>query len=149
MANLYERLTRKSWGDGKFRVDPGAMPWQEPTLEAQPEGLRDKLRAEMERIAEAEREDMTMETKTEGALKLAKFVKFREEKFGGVLFETRQEKVYTLNQIGAAIVREIAAGGEGCVVERLKAKFEDPTGALEADAKEYIADLKAKGLIVE
>ena len=35
-------------------------------------------------------------------MKLAKFVKFREEKFGGVLFETRSEKVYTLNPTGAA-----------------------------------------------
>ena len=28
-------------------------------------------------------------------MKLAKYVKFREEKFGGVLFETRSEKVFT------------------------------------------------------
>ena len=39
-------------------------------------------------------------------MKLAKFVKFREEKFGGVLFETRDEKVYTLNPTGAAVVRD-------------------------------------------
>ena len=31
-------------------------------------------------------------------MKLTKYVKFREEKFGGVLFETRSEKVYTLNR---------------------------------------------------
>ena len=29
-------------------------------------------------------------------MRLAKHVKFREEKFGGVLFETRSEKVFTL-----------------------------------------------------
>ena len=33
-------------------------------------------------------------------MKLAKYVKFREEKFGGVLFETRSEKVFTLNPDG-------------------------------------------------
>ena len=37
-------------------------------------------------------------------------VKFREEKFGGVLFETRSEKVYTLTPTAAAVVQEIAAG---------------------------------------
>ena len=39
-------------------------------------------------------------------MRLAKYVKFREEKFGGVLFETRSEKVYTLNPTAAAVVRE-------------------------------------------
>ena len=43
-------------------------------------------------------------------MRLAKFVKFREEKFGGVLFETRSEKVFTLNPTAAAVVREIQAG---------------------------------------
>ena len=33
-------------------------------------------------------------------MQLAKYVKFREEKFGAVLFETRSEKVYTLNPTG-------------------------------------------------
>ena len=41
-------------------------------------------------------------------MRLAKYVKFREEKFGGVLFETRSEKVYTLNPTAVAVVREIA-----------------------------------------
>ena len=45
-------------------------------------------------------------------MKLAKYTKFREEKFGGVLFETRSEKVFTLNPTAAAVVREIAAGGD-------------------------------------
>jgi hypothetical protein len=35
-------------------------------------------------------------------MKLAKYVKFREEKFGSVLFETRSEKVYTLNPTATA-----------------------------------------------
>ena len=52
--------------------------------------------------------------RTRGAttMRLAKFVKFREEKFGGVLFETRSEKVFTLNPTATAVVREIAAGGD-------------------------------------
>jgi hypothetical protein len=38
-------------------------------------------------------------------MRLAKNVKFREEKFGGVLFETRSEKVFTLNATAAAVGR--------------------------------------------
>ena len=45
-------------------------------------------------------------------MQLAKYVKFREEKFGGVLFETRSEKVFTLNPTATAVVREIQAGAD-------------------------------------
>ena len=61
-------------------------------------------------------------------MRLAKFVKFREEKFGGVLFETRSEKVFTLNPTATAVVREIAAGGdESAIAARLKDRFADRT----------------------
>ena len=149
MASFYEKLASRSWRKNDFTVDPSLMKWQEPTVDTEPEGLRDKLREEIEQIAEAEGEDMTMETKTRSGTKLAKFVKFREEKFGGVLFETRQEKVYTLNPTGAALVREIVTGGEGDVIERLKNKFEDSTGTMEAEAREFLACLKDKGLVTE
>ena len=83
-------------------------------------------------------------------MKLAQYVKFREEKFGGVLFETKSEKVFTLSQTGAAIVREVVAGGtEAEVLGRLKSGYQDKSGSLEADAKAYIADLKSKGLVTE
>ena len=81
-------------------------------------------------------------------MKLAKFAKFREEKFGGVLFETRSEKVFTLNPSAAAVVREIEAGGdERAVIERVKQSFGNADGAIEREAKAYIADLREKGLV--
>jgi hypothetical protein len=59
-------------------------------------------------------------------MKLAKYVKFREEKFGGVLFETRSEKVFTLNPTATAVVREIQAGSdEREIPARLKARYRD------------------------
>ena len=65
-------------------------------------------------------------------MKLAKYVKFREEKFGGVLFETRSEKVFTLNPTAAAVVREIQAGSaEREIPARLKERFNDRGGAIE------------------
>ena len=81
-------------------------------------------------------------------MKLAKHVKFREEKFGGVLFETRSEKVYTLNPTGTAVVREIQAGcAERDIPARLKERFNDHGGAIEREAAAFIAELRQKGLV--
>jgi PqqD family protein of HPr-rel-A system len=83
-------------------------------------------------------------------MRLAKFVKFREEKFGGVLFETKSEKVFTLSPSAAAIVREINQGGgdEGQVTARLKDQFDARDGdAIEREVKAFVADLRQRGLI--
>jgi hypothetical protein len=81
-------------------------------------------------------------------MKLAKYVKFREEKFGGVVFETRSEKVYTLNPAAAAVVREIEAGVEEQEIPaRLREHFRDTSGAIEREAVAFIADLRQKGLL--
>ena len=59
-------------------------------------------------------------------MQLSKYVKFREEKFGGVLFETRSEKVFTLNATATAVVREIKPGSnESDIVAKLKERFDD------------------------
>ena len=81
-------------------------------------------------------------------MRLAKQVKFREEKFGGVLFETRSEKVFTLNPTAAAVVREIAAGrAEHEIASHLTDRFSDPNGAIAREVAALIADLRQKGLV--
>jgi len=81
-------------------------------------------------------------------MKLAKYVKFREEQFGGVLFETQTEKVYTLNPAAAAIVRELRAGFDAPqIAEHLQDQFKAPAGKIEQDVIALIADLRDKGLI--
>jgi len=82
-------------------------------------------------------------------MQLAKYVKFREEKFGGVLFETRSEKVFTLNPTATAVVREIQSGAddESAIVHRLKDRFDDGTGSIARDVAALIADLRQRGLI--
>ena len=81
-------------------------------------------------------------------MRLAKYVRFREEKFGGVLFETRSEKVFTLNSTGAAVVREIAAGAaEADIAGRLQDRYADPGGAIEREVAALLADLRARGLV--
>jgi Coenzyme PQQ synthesis protein D (PqqD) len=81
-------------------------------------------------------------------MQLAKFVKFREEKFGGVLFETRSEKVFTLNPTATAVVREIGTGDdERVIVRRLKERFNDSTDAIEREVVAFIEELRRRGLV--
>ncbi len=81
-------------------------------------------------------------------MRLAKYVKFREEKFGAVLFETRSEKVFTLNPTAAAVVRELEAGrDEGSIVAILKERFNDVDGSVEREVLAFIGDLREKGLL--
>lgn len=81
-------------------------------------------------------------------MRLSKYVKFREEKFGGVLFETRSEKVFTLNSVGTAVIREIqAARDQQEIVSRLKELFEDRDGAIERETLTFLIELRQKGLV--
>lgn len=81
-------------------------------------------------------------------MKLAKYVKFREEKFGGVLFETRSEKVFTLNPTAAAVVREIAAGGDdAAIAARMKERFEGEGRAIDQEVSDLLAELRRRGLV--
>jgi hypothetical protein len=81
-------------------------------------------------------------------MKLAKYTKFREEKFGGVLFDTRSEKVFSLNPTAAALVRQLRAGcDEHGIVEHLEAHFRAADGSIEREAKAFIASLRQQGLV--
>jgi hypothetical protein len=144
----YEALLRKSWTSGDFKVSET----EAAQADAADTASILKVRREMEEIAAREAWDANscLVAHREGIMKLAPFVKFREEKFGAVLFETRSEKVYTLSPTGAAVVREVIAGAESAnLVSKLKEKFEDPTGKMAQEAESFLAQLKEKGLIVE
>ena len=81
-------------------------------------------------------------------MKLSKYVKFREEKFGGVLFETRSEKVFTLNPTATAVVREIQAGTpEPDIATRVTANFDGSEGDIRREVDEFLAQLRTKGLL--
>ncbi|HEY1459311.1 MAG TPA: HPr-rel-A system PqqD family peptide chaperone [Casimicrobiaceae bacterium] len=81
-------------------------------------------------------------------MQLAKFVKFREEKFGGVLFETRSEKVFTLNPFATAVMLEIKGGGDArAIAARLQDRFSASPGTIEREVGEFLADLRRRGLI--
>lgn len=152
--SLYGDLARKARKSGEYkaRLKPGEEP---DTAARGAEGLRLFLRSKMEWIVEREAVDPEPDSHGHGPqegrqMKLAQSVKFREEKFGGVLFETRSEKVFTLSPTGAAVVREIVAGGDRkTILERLKSRYQDPDGGIEKEATEFIASLEEKGLVTE
>ena len=144
----YLSLLRKAWKSGDFSITEGDVV-QEDRL---PRSSWGRVQREMEEIAERESGDANscLNAHREGIMKLAPFVKFREEKFGAVLFETRSEKVYTLSPTGAAVVREVISGADAkTVIENLKVKFDDKTGKLENEAAQFIAQLREKGLVTE
>jgi len=81
-------------------------------------------------------------------MKLSKYVKFREEKFGGVLFETQSEKVFTLNPTAAAVVREIAAGGdEDQIAVRVVQRCDGDAGTILHEVRSFLSELRSKGLV--
>ncbi|MFH1725790.1 MAG: PqqD family protein [Elusimicrobiota bacterium] len=150
--SLYQRLARRAWRSGEYnaRLEPGEG---RDGGASEAEELRSFLRSKMEWIVEREAcgaSGSGEPPREEDNMKLAKHVKFREEKFGGVLFETRSEKVFTLSRTGAAVMREILAGGDDqAVIGRLKDRYQDPDGTIEKQAAEFIASLKEKGLVAE
>ena len=81
-------------------------------------------------------------------MRLAQHVKFREEKFGGVLFETRSEKVYTLTPTAAAVLQEVTAGRAAPdIAPSLAERFDAPADAIARDVDAFLADLRDKGLV--
>ena len=82
-------------------------------------------------------------------MKLARYVKFREERFGGVLFETRNEKVFALNPTASAIVRENAHEGcdESGLALRLAERYSGSRAAIESEISAFLAGLRDRGLL--
>ncbi len=144
----YLALLKSAWKSGDFKVVEAAA----SASDLNPRLSRENVQKEMEEIIEREAGDAMscLNAHREKIMKLAPFVKFREEKFGAVLFETRSEKVYTLSPTGAAVVREVISGADArAVIDNLKVKYEDKSGKMENEALQFIAGLKEKGLITE
>ena len=83
-------------------------------------------------------------------MRLAKSVKFREEKFGGVLFETRSEKVFTLKpHRGRSRPGDPGRRPENEIAPRLEGRFEGGEGVIEKEVEAFIAALRQQGLTDE
>jgi len=144
----YLSLLKLAWKSGDFRISAA----EAAETDFNPQLSWKRVQSEIEEIIEREAGDAgaCLNVHREGIMKLAPFVKFREEKFGAVLFETRSEKVYTLSPTGAAVVREVISGADAkTVIDNLKVKYDDKSGKMENEATQFIAQLREKGLITE
>ncbi len=80
---------------------------------------------------------------------LTRCVKVRNEKFGAVLFDTLNEKIYVTNESGKDILGLISEGLEPpAIAERLGAGYSEGAEQIDSDVARFVDDLQAAGLLV-
>ncbi len=78
----------------------------------------------------------------------AKYVKLRNEKFGAVIFDTLNEKVYITNESGKEILSLMGEGlFDSDIVQRLEQKYEKAPSEIQGDVDEFIGGLRSAGLL--
>ncbi len=79
---------------------------------------------------------------------LTKYVKVRNEKFGAVLFDTLNEKVYVTNESGKDILSLMVDGSDvPTIVRCLGERHAEGASAIERDVTEFLDNLEAAGLL--
>ncbi len=78
----------------------------------------------------------------------ANHVKLRQEKFGAVVFDTLNEKVYATNESGGEILSLIAQGlSAEDISERLGQDYTEDAAGIQEDVQEFIQGLQSAGLL--
>lgn len=78
----------------------------------------------------------------------AKYVKLRREKFGAVIFDTLNEKVYVTNESGNEILRLVADGLDVPAIARcLAERYDREPSEIQPDICEFTNELQAAGLL--
>ncbi len=81
-------------------------------------------------------------------MQFAEYVKLREEKFGAVVFDTLNEKVYITNESGKEILSLMAEGLSASeIAERLAPEFQEDSSEIQNDISEFVKGLQAAGLL--
>ena len=81
-------------------------------------------------------------------MQFAEYVKLREEKFGAVVFDTLNEKVYITNESGKEILSLMAEGlSASGIAQRLGPRYEQGPSEIRSDVTEFIDSLLAAGLL--
>jgi len=80
----------------------------------------------------------------------ADHVKWRSEKFGAVIFDTLNEKVYVTNETGNDILPLIGEGLDvPALAERLREEYAGDQAQIESEVAEFVNGLLAAGLLAE
>ena len=78
----------------------------------------------------------------------AKYVKVRNEKFGAVVFDTLNEKVYVTNESGKSILRLMSDGLEvPQIAERLGQQYGEDLSEIQGDIIDFVNGLQSAGLL--
>ncbi|MBI5725982.1 MAG: PqqD family protein [Planctomycetes bacterium] len=75
-------------------------------------------------------------------------VKWRSEKFGAVVFDTLNEKVFVTNGIGGSILKMLADDlPESAISKRLREEYADADGdRIESEVSAFLDELRTRGL---
>lgn len=83
-------------------------------------------------------------------MRFAKYVKFRKEKFGSVIFETLTEKVFVTNKIGADILNLLTESKtQDEIINLLKDDYNEDLTRINKDVISFIDQLKENKILVE
>ncbi len=81
-------------------------------------------------------------------MEFGKYVKWRSEKFGAVVFDTLNEKVYVTNEAGGEVLSLIDEGLElSKLVECLREKYVEDEAQVGSDVAAFIKELCSRGLL--
>jgi hypothetical protein len=82
-------------------------------------------------------------------VELGKYVKWRSEKFGAVIFDTLSEKVYVTNEVGKDILCLFAEGLDTAAsVARLREEYDGDEAQIASDVAAFEHELQERELIV-
>ncbi|MBM4034241.1 MAG: PqqD family protein [Planctomycetes bacterium] len=81
-------------------------------------------------------------------MRFADHVKWRSEKFGAVVFDTLNERVYVTNETGKEILRLLSEGCEApAIVESLREGYEGDPGQIDREVSEFLGGLRSAGFL--
>jgi len=81
-------------------------------------------------------------------MKLKDFVKFRKEKFGGVIFDTLREKVFITNETGSEVLELIEKNySVEKIIDYMEENYDVEKEELKEEIEKFILILKENSII--
>ncbi len=81
-------------------------------------------------------------------MRFSRYTQWRSEKFGAVIFDTLNEKVYVTNETGNDILRLVEECPDaGAVAARLGEIYDSDSAEIAADVAAFVGELQAGGLV--
>lgn len=81
-------------------------------------------------------------------MQFAPHVKWRAEKFGAVVFDTLNEKIYVTNATGCNILGLLEQGLDAAAItERLKNEFNGNPAEIESEADTFLRAMQSAGFL--